>query len=206
MPDIDIDVPKYSREHVIEYIRDKYGSNRVGQMITFQTLKGRGAIKDVLRAHGSMGFEEMNTITSNIIEEHKISDELQKMKEDTGSSSIIQWCLENTGDKLSEWAYLDEKGELHGPLASEFKQAMRLEGVKSAQSKHPAGIVIAPEDLDTMCPLVLDTETKQLIVGLEMDDVESVGNIKYDVLGVNLLDKVMGCISDLSTGEINEIQ
>lgn len=205
MPDIDIDVPKYAREYVINYIRNKYGADRVGQMITFQTMKGRGALKDVMRAHGGVSFEEMNQITKNIIEEHRISDELQKMKEDTGDSSIIRWCLENTPKKLKEWVYIED-GEIKGPFADRFVQAMRLEGVKSAQSKHPAGIVIAPEPLANMCPLVLDSETKQHIVGLEMDDVEDVGNIKYDVLGINLLDKVMGCAQDLATGEISEIR
>jgi len=205
MPDIDIDVPKYAREHVINYIRDKYGKDHVGQMVAYQTIKGRGALKDVLRAHGGISFDEMNVITKNIIEEHKISDELQKMKEETGDSSIIQWCLENWGDKLKEWAYLDKDGNIQGPFASRFQQAMRLEGTKSAQSKHPAGIVIGAEPLENMCPLILDSDTKQPIVGIEMDDVEKVGNIKYDVLGVSLLDKIMGCVSDLANGEIHEI-
>lgn len=205
MPDIDMDVPKYSREHIINYMRKKYGEDRVGQMVTFQTMKGRGAIKDVLRAHGGISFEEMNRITKNITEEHKITDELQKMKEDRGESSIIQWCLENTPKKLDEWCRMDDKGRLVGPLAERFAQAMRLEGTKTVQSKHPAGVIIAPEPLSSMCPMVLDTESGRQNAGFEMEDLESVGGLKFDVLGVTALDKAMGVQQDLSTGEIHEI-
>ena len=209
MPDIDIDVPKYAREHVVQYIRDKYGADHVGQMVTFQTKKGRGALKDVLKAYSHtdmMTFEEMNKITKNIIEESKISDELQRMKEETGDSSIIRWCLENTPKKLDSWCKLEDDGTLSGPLAQRFEQAMRLEGTNSAQSKHPAGVVIAPEPLSAMFPMIHDKETGNPVAGFEMDDMESVGGTKYDVLGVAMLDKCMGVEQDLAYGDIHEIQ
>ena len=63
MPDIDVDVPINKREVVIEYIKDCYGKDKVSQMITFNTIKGRGAIKDVLRVYGNISFDEMNKIT-----------------------------------------------------------------------------------------------------------------------------------------------
>lgn len=206
MPDIDMDVPKYAREHVINYIREKYGTENVGQMVTFQTMKGRGAIKDVLRAYGGISFDEMNEITKNIIEEHKISDELQSMKEDRGESSIIQWCLENTGERLKKWCSIQEDGSLGGPLAHRFQQAIRLEGTKANVSKHAAGVVIAPEPLHNICPMIFDKESKRVIAGFEMDDLESVGGIKFDVLGITALDKIMGIASDLSEGKVQEIQ
>ena len=205
MPDIDMDVPKYARNHVIEYIRQKYGVDHVGQMVTFQTMKGRGALKDVFRAHGGMSFSEMNDITKNITEESKIADELQKMKEETGESSIIKWCLENTPKKLEEWCRIDDEGRLTGPQAERFGQAMRLEGTKTVQSKHPAGIVIAPEPLGNMCPMVLDSESGRQLAAFEMNDLESVGGLKFDLVGITTLDKSMGVQQDLSMGEINEI-
>ena len=91
MPDIDIDVPMTTRDEVISYIKNKYGENKVSQMITFNTMKGRGALKEVLRVYGGLTYEEMNQITKNIPDEAKIADELQEMKEETGESSIIQW-------------------------------------------------------------------------------------------------------------------
>ena len=196
MPDIDVDVPINKRESIIQYIKDKYGHDKVSQMVTFNTIKGRGALKDVLRVYGNIGFEEMNRITKNIPDEAKIADELQEMKEETGEASIIQWALENNADKLREWCYIDENNELQGPLAKRFEQAIRLEGTKSNQSKHAAGIAISSEPLKDICPMVYDSKNEQLIAGMEMQDLEGIGIIKFDILGIALLDKIM-TIQDL---------
>jgi len=169
-------------------------------MITFNTIKGRGALKDVLRVYGNIGFEEMNKITKNIPDEAKIADELQEMKEETGESSIIRWALENNVDKLREWCYIDDDGELQGPLAKRFEQAIRLEGTKSNQSKHAAGIAISSEPLNEICPMIYDTKNNELIAGMEMQDLESIGIIKFDILGVAMLDKIMTIKMLLSQG------
>jgi DNA polymerase III subunit alpha len=200
MPDIDVDVPIDKRENIIEYIKQKYGSDKVSQMITFNTIKGRGALKDVLRVYGNISFEEMNNITKNIPDEAKIADELQQMKEDTGEASIIRWALENNVDKLKEWCYIDKEGQLDGPLSKRFEQAMRLEGTKSNQSKHAAGIAISSEPLNESCPMVYDSKNKQLIAGMEMQDLEAIGIIKFDILGIAMLDKVMNIQKMLSEG------
>jgi len=196
LPDIDVDVPILKREEVINYIKNKYGEDKVSQMITFNTMKGRGALKDVLRVYDNISFEEMNRITKNIPDEAKISDELQEMKEETGEASIIRWALENNADKLREWCYLDDNNELQGPLAKRFEQAIRLEGTKTNQSKHAAGIAISSMPLNEICPMIYDTKTHQPIAGMEMQDLESLGIIKLDILGIALLDKIMN-ISDL---------
>jgi len=196
MPDIDVDVPINKREEVIEYIKTKYGHDKVSQMITFNTIKGRGALKDVLRVYDNISFEEMNKITKNIPDEAKIADELQEMKEETGEASIIRWALENNAEKLKEWCFLDENGELQGPLAKRFEQAIRLEGTKSNQSKHAAGIAISSIALSQSCPMVYDSKNDQMIAGMEMQDLESIGIIKFDILGVAMLDKIM-TIKDL---------
>lgn len=200
MPDIDVDVPIDKRETIIEYIKNKYGSNKVSQMITFNTMKGRGALKEVLRVYGNVSFEEMNRITKNIPDEAKIADELQEMKEDTGEASIIRWALENNVDKLKEWCYISKEGELAGPMAKRFEQAIRLEGTKSNQSKHAAGVVISSEDLKLVCPMVYDSKNKQSIAGMEMQDLESVGIIKFDILGIAMLDKIMTISNILHNG------
>ena len=200
MPDIDVDVPIDKRETIIEYIKNKYGSNRVSQMITFNTMKGRGALKEVLRVYGNVNFEEMNRITKNIPDEAKIADELQEMKEDTGEASIIRWALENNVDKLKEWCYISKEGELAGPMAKRFEQAIRLEGTKSNQSKHAAGVVISSEDLKLVCPMVYDSKNKQSIAGMEMQDLESIGIIKFDILGIAMLDKIMTISTILQNG------
>lgn len=191
MPDIDVDVPINKRETIIEYIKQKYGSDKVSQMVTFNTIKGRGALKDVLRVYGNISFDEMNKITKNIPDEAKIADDLQEMKEETGESSIIRWALENNPEKLKEWCFIDEKNELQGPLAKRFEQAIRLEGTKSNQSRHAAGIAISSSPLREVCPMVYDSRNQQMIAGMEMQDLESIGVIKFDILGVAMLDKIM---------------
>ena len=201
MPDIDVDVPINKREDIIRYIKGKYGENKVSQMITFNTIKGRGALKDVLRVYGNVSFDEMNKITKNIPDEAKIADELQAMKDEIGEASIIRWTLENNSDKIKEWCFLDKKGELQGPLAKRFEQAIRLEGVKSNQSKHAAGIAISSKPLSEICPMVYDSKNKQMIAGMEMQDLESIGIIKFDILGVAMLDKIMTIQQLLAKGE-----
>ena len=200
MPDIDVDVPINKREDVINYIKKRYGIENVSQMITFNTLKGRGALKDVLRVYGDISFDEMNLITKNIPDEAKIADELQEMKEEYGEASIIQWALENNVDKLKNWCYTNEDGSLSGPLAKRFEQAIRLEGTKVNQSKHAAGIVISDQILGNICPMVYDTKNKQQIAGMEMQDLETLGIIKFDILGVAMLDKVMTVSTLLKNG------
>lgn len=201
MPDIDVDVPINKREQIIEYIKQTYGSDKVSQMITFNTMKGRGALKEVLRVYGNITFEEMNRITKYIPDEAKIADELQEMKEDTGEASIIRWALENNVDKLREWCYISDDDSLAGPLAKRFEQAIRLEGTKSNQSKHAAGIVISQDPLKTVCPMIYDAKNKQTIAGMEMQDLESLGVIKFDVLGIAMLDKIMTISDILRNGE-----
>ena len=201
MPDIDVDVPINKREMVIDYIKQKYGASKVSQMITFNTMKGRGALKEVLRVYGNVSFEEMNRITKNIPDEAKIADSLQEMREDTGDSSIIRWTLENSAEKLKEWCYIDEDNNLAGPMAKRFEQAMRLEGTKSNQSKHAAGVLISSEQLADVCPMIYDSKNKQTIAGMEMQDLENLGVVKFDILGIAMLDKIMSISDILKNGE-----
>jgi DNA polymerase-3 subunit alpha len=200
MPDIDVDVPINQRDTIIQYIKDKYGYDKVSQMITFNTLKGRGALKEVLRVHNNISFEEMNNITKHIPDEAKIADELQEIREEEGSASIIRWALENNPEKFKEWCEIDENGQLTGPLAKRFEQAIRIEGTKFHQSKHAAGVAISAQPLNEICPMIFDTKTDQHIAGLEMNDLDALGVIKFDILGIALLDKIM-FINNLITKE-----
>ncbi len=191
LPDIDLDIPKYLRGQVIEYIKDKYGHNKVGHIITHGRLRGRSSVKDVFRAYGDVSFDEINQITKHIPDKSKIADELQVMEEEEGESSIIQWALENKKKDLQEWCSIDENGELKGPYANRFRQAIALEGTKCTNSKHAAGIIIGIQPLSELCPLVYDPKTKTQIVGLEMGDCESIGLVKMDMLGLAALDKLL---------------
>ena len=191
MPDIDIDVPKQSRNDIIDYIKQKYGEDNVAQIVTFQTLKGRAALKRVMAARGNIGFSEQNAITSHILDEAKISDELQDMKDELGTASVITWALENRQDKLKEWCYVDDNGNLQGKFAKIFEQAIRLEDTKIIQSKHAAGVVVSPQPIYDVCPMVIDKEGKGQLAGFEGPSCEDAGLLKLDVLGIKMLDKIM---------------
>jgi len=202
LPDIDCDFPISHRDEVVQHMRDRYGEDRVAQMVTFSRLQGRAAIKDVLRAHEKGTFDEINKITEHIPDEAAISDELQEMREETGEASILMWALENNAKELSPWCRVNDSGQLEGPLAVEFAQAIRLEGTKRNQSKHAAGVVIAPRSLADCCPMVFDKSTNRRICGVEMSDLEAMGFVKFDILGVAALDKMQGAISLLKGGSV----
>ena len=108
------------------------------------------------------------------------------------SSSVIMWTLVNQPDSLKDWCYLTEDGILDGEYSKLFEQAMRIEGTFKSQGKHAAGVVISSHDLNTVCPMVRQKNSKEKIAGLEMEDLESMGHVKFDILGVSLLDKIMG--------------
>jgi DNA polymerase-3 subunit alpha len=201
MPDIDFDVQASFRDQVINYTKEKNGRDRVGQICTFGRMMGRGVMKDVLRVHGACSFEEMNKITEFIPDEAEISDQLQEMREEDGESSIIKWALLNNNKELEPWARIDEDGEVVGPYAIYFKQAMRLEGTKRSQGKHAAGIVISPTPLEETFPIIYDRKTGEPIIAVSMNDVEALGGIKYDVLGLSILDKIQGFDQFLAEGD-----
>lgn len=186
IPDIDMDVPAEHRDEVIDYIKQKYGESNVSQMITFGRLQGRAAIKEVLRINEAVSFAEMNAITDSIPDEAKISDQLELMEE----KSIIKWALENEPDSLRNWCFYNDNEELDGPLANLFEQAIKIEGTNKSQGKHPAGVIISKHKLDEVCPMTND-KSGDPVVAFEMNALEYQGHIKFDVLGIDLLSKIM---------------
>lgn len=190
LPDIDVDFEARFRQDVIQYLRDKYGEDKVCQMSTFSRMQGRGALKDVLRAHGRCNEEEMNRITEFIPDESEISDQLQEMREETGEASIIQWALENNAEQLKEWCHIDEDGNLRGPLAIDFAQAIRLEGTKKNMGRHASGVVISSEPLSDLYPMMIDKVSGHAVIAIDMRDAEAGGVVKFDILGLQSLDRI----------------
>ena len=191
IPDIDMDVPAEHRDEVIAYIKQKYGDANVAQMITFGRLQGRSAIKEVLRMNDAVSFAEMNEITDSIIEEAKISDQLELMED----KSVIRWVLENDPEKLKNWVFVTEDNKLDGPLANLFEQAINIEGTNKSQGKHPAGVIISKHKLSDVCPMTID-KSGDPVVAFEMNALESQGHVKFDVLGIDLLSKIMEICED----------
>lgn len=189
LPDIDMDVPAERRDEIIDYIKDRYGHDCVSQMLTFGRLQGRSAIKEVLRVKEACGFGEMNEITKYIPDEAAISDQLQEMDED--ERSIIMWALINRANELRDFCHINDNGELVGDYAEYFREAIAIEGTFKNQGKHAAGVVISAESLNKVCPMVNQKNGEEKIAGLEMADLEALGHVKFDVLGLSLLSKIM---------------
>jgi len=197
LPDIDMDVPGKRRDDVIEYLKKTYGTEHVSQMITFGRLQGRSAIKEVLRINEACSFGELNAITKSVPNEAEISDQLAEMEDE--DRSIIRWCLINRPDDLRDFCQINSKGELEGDYAQYFQQAIDIEGTFKTQGKHAAGVVISKDKLKDVCPMVSQKGSIEKIAGLEMSDLEALGHVKFDVLGINLLDKLMK-IKELTNG------
>jgi DNA polymerase-3 subunit alpha len=189
LPDIDMDVPTGKRDAIIQELKERYGAENVSQMCTFGRLQGRSAIKEVLRVNQACGFGEMNYITKYIPDEAAISDQLAMMDEE--DRSIIRWALLNNADDLRDYCHIDDDGELRGDYSEYFQQAIDMEGTFKTQGKHAAGVVISAQPLHEVCPMVNQKSGGEKIAGLEMNDLEALGHVKFDVLGINLLDKLM---------------
>lgn len=197
-PDIDVDVPVHKRREMIDYIRNKYGHNRVCHIATFGALKGKGAIKEVLRVNNVCEPKEIDLITAHIPEDFKIAD----VMEESDETSVLRWVLQNEPKELADWCFLNEDGTLGGDYAEYFRQAINLEGTYKSRGKHPSGIIISPTELDTTCPMMWDSKSEEKIAGLNMGDLEEIGLIKFDILGLLCLDKLMGVRNLLANGKV----
>jgi DNA polymerase-3 subunit alpha len=200
LPDIDVDFPIMKRKMVIDYIKEKYGKAHVAQLATFGRMQGRGAISEVFRIHKACDFETSKMITKNIPDEAAISDQL----EESGEHSILRWTLINEPQDLADWCRLNDDDTLSGDYAQFFAQAIRLEGTYKSQGKHAAGIVISADKLDDVCPMINDKNNEEKIAGMNMIDMEKMGHTKFDILGVAVLDKLMGVNNLLRFGRIEE--
>lgn len=174
MPDIDIDFCIEGRERVIDYVRDKYGHDKVCQIITFGTMAAKGVIKDVARALG-FPFEDSNAITSLIPDQLKIT----------------------LTEALEQEPRLKDLIEGNPKAKKLFDIAFKLEGLTRHASKHAAGVVISPEPIDEVLPVYVPPKTTELVTQYAMTELESIGFLKIDFLGLKnltLIDRVVKLI------------
>ncbi|MEO6028496.1 MAG: DNA polymerase III subunit alpha [Candidatus Binatia bacterium] len=175
MPDIDVDFCYQRRDEVIRYVREKYGEDRVAGIITFGTLKGKAAIKDVGRVlEFSYGeTDKMAKLYPAPVQgkDHPLADALE-----------IEPKLREMRDRGT-----DREREL-------FDYAFRLEGLMRHASRHAAGIVIANRPLSEYLPLFVDKEGA-VLTQYPMNDVEWIGLIKFDFLGLKTLTFLADAVS-----------
>ena len=162
MPDIDVDFCYVRRPEVIEYVTNKYGKDRVAQIVTFGTMAARGAIRDVGRAL-NIPYNEVDVVAKQVPNELHIT---------------IDKAL-SVNPELKKM--YDEKPQVRELIDT----ARALEGMPRHASTHAAGVVITKDPVDTYVPLARNDE--QMVTQFTMTTLEELGLLKMDFLGLRNL-------------------
>src|SRR3954466_8222042 len=182
MPDIDIDFAVEGRERVINYVREKYGSDRVAQIITFGTMAARAAVRDAGR----------------VLEiPYGVVDKIAKMIPE-GPGQTLGECLK-PGSELKS-AYDSD------PIAREIVDlAKPLGGLTRQDGIHAAGVVIGAEPLMNIVPLQQKGAEQEIVTQFSMNTIEALGLLKMDFLGLrnlDVIDKACQLVGNLDIGAI----
>jgi DNA polymerase-3 subunit alpha len=165
MPDFDIDFCETHRDKVIAYVQQKYGRDKVAQIITFGRLKARAVLKDTGRVL-QMSYGQVDRL-AKLIPNHPTDP----------------WTLERSLNGVPEVAaeYKDQD------VKRLFDLAMKLEGLPRHASTHAAGVVIGDRPLDELVPLYRDPRSDMPVTQFDMKYVEAAGLVKFDFLGLKTL-------------------
>lgn len=163
LPDIDIDFSHNRRSEVIEYIAAKYGVGRVAQIISFSRLTARAAVKDVGRVM-DIPYARMDAISKMVPEDPRMTIEVA----------------------LKQSSELKEAYETDSEMREIIETAQNLEGLVRHDSVHAAGVVIADDELTRYTPLQRSKsgEDSELVTQYDMYDIEKLGLLKVDLLGL----------------------
>ena len=177
MPDIDMDFDAEKRYKVIDYVKKKYGLNRVCEIITFSNLLAKQVIRDLARIFDVSTFKVDNLL--------KNFDDKKSLKEQLLNSSVKKM--------------LDDQ-----ELRKMYEVALHLEGLKRHTSIHAAGIIISSKDLRNYVPLTLNSDGTY-ICGYTMNYIEDLGLLKMDFLGLKnltIIDKVLCRVNKIKFNDI----
>ena len=170
MPDIDIDFDMNRRGEVIDYVTRKYGREQVAQIITFNTMAAKAAIKDVGRAL-DMPYGDV--------------DRIAKLVPTTIGVTIEQ--------ALKDSPPLQEAYDGNPQIRELIDTARKLEGLVRGAGVHAAGVVIAPRPLTDLVPLSR-SKNDEIVTAYDMKAVEKLGLLKMDFLGLTTLTVITDCL------------
>lgn len=178
MPDFDVDFCIEGREKVIDYVAQKYGRDRVSQIITYGTMAAKGVIRDVGRVLG-MSYGHVD-----------------------GVAKLIPFDLGMTLTKaLDQEEELRERYENEEEITALIDMGLKLEGLARNVGKHAGGVVISPTDLTDFTPLYCEHGSDQIVSQYDKDDLETIGLVKFDFLGLKTL-----TIIDWASKAINDFR
>lgn len=183
LPDIDIDFCERRRGEVIDYVTRKYGRENVAQIITFGTMKAKAVVRDVGRVL-EMPFADVDRVAKQI--PAALDMTLDKALEESEPLRL----MEQTDPKVKEL----------------LNVARRLEGMTRHASVHAAGVVIAPKAITEYAPLYKGARD-EIVTQWSMKEIERVGLLKMDFLGLSTLTLIDDCIKEIArtTGEVIDI-
>ena len=168
MPDVDIDFCRDGRQKVIDYVTEKYGQDKVSNIVTINQLKTKAVIKDVARV-----FEKDFAFANNLT---------KLVPQEPGKPITVGEALEKS-DKLRELYESDPE------VKNILDISARLEGLARNTGVHAAGVIIAPDELTTFAPLSKDKDGK-VMVQYTMVEAERAGLLKMDFLGLETLTQI----------------
>jgi DNA polymerase-3 subunit alpha len=175
LPDFDIDFCMDRRDEVIEYVAIKYGRDHVSQIITYGTMAAKAVIRDVGRV---LGFP------------YGFVDQIAK---------LIPFDIGMTLDKaMEEEKELRRRYNAEDDVKSLFDLAMKLEGLSRNAGRHAGGLVIAPKPLSDYMPLYCEEGSQSTVTQFDMGDVESIGLVKFDFLGLRTLTIINWALRDIN--------
>ena len=171
MPDFDIDFCVNGRDRVIDYVNQKYGDEKVSQIITYGTLSARAVVRDVGRI---LGYP------------YGMVDRVAKM---------IPFEIGITlNDALKKSNELAEKYEEDDDIQAIVDLSLKLEGLVRNAGTHAGGVVIAPSNLSDFMPLFKVDDDEGTVTQFDKDDAESIGLIKFDFLGLKTLTVIQNTV------------
>ncbi|MEB3358583.1 MAG: DNA polymerase III subunit alpha [Synechococcales bacterium] len=169
MPDIDTDFCIERRDEVIQYVTEKYGGDRVAQIITYNRMTSKAVLKDVARVL-DIPFDESNRMAKLIPVVRGKPTKLKVMISDETPSPEFKEKYEND-PKVRRW----------------IDMALRIEGTNKSVGIHAAGVVISAQPLDEVVPLQRNKDDDGIVTQYSMEDIESMGLLKMDFLGLKNL-------------------
>ncbi len=179
MPDFDIDFCTNRRDEVIEYVAKKYGSEKVSQIITYGTMAAKGVVRDVGRVLGHpYGFSDR--ISKSIPNDLKInlSRALGDFNEGDSQEDKDKWYSEE----------LKKRYDSEESVTTLIDLSLELEGLVRNVGTHAGGVLIAPSKISDFCPIYKgDSESDGVVSQFDMKDVEALGLVKFDFLGLSNL-------------------
>ena len=182
MPDFDIDFCQERREEVIRYVQNKYGHDKVAQIITFGTLQARAALRDVGRV---------------LDMPYGLVDRVAKMVPSNPAAPVSIGQALKSEDELRRLYDEDEQ------VAHLITTARKLEGLYRHVSTHAAGLVIADRALPELVPVYRDPRSDMPVTQFNMKSVEQVGLVKFDFLGLKTLTVIEKAVALLKRRDIN---